>query len=305
MEFLKIANQMREDLKKIVSENNIELFTLISEPKEDNPRFNKMILDMHYKYSTIQINKGELFDKENKETLLSALFHDNNLSFGDRLLNNIIKIYLNQIWGVFVVVKDSKITPNGAECFTLPSPNGKEADDLEINNRYIEKKIGNIYLNKNRQLALFILQDGTCYYAPKDHMGLATWLNMNAIDIKGALRLEINDAHQGIDLSSMGSSQFSKSSNDDTLIEITNEQAQILASIIKSVKLTRKKDVTTEDIYKSYGLGCSMFNFDEEVGIKNIKRIWYEFGDFKRNAFIKQLRDFHENLTSGESGGVE
>ena len=34
MEFLKIANQMREDLKKIVSENNIELFTLISEPKE-------------------------------------------------------------------------------------------------------------------------------------------------------------------------------------------------------------------------------------------------------------------------------
>ncbi len=307
MEFITIAKQMREEFRKLEKEYKIDFERLFIEPNEENPAINKMILDVLYKYSKIKINKEGLFEQKNREILLSSLFlDDDKLGFGDKFINRVIKTYLNSIWNVFVKDDGSHIVHTGAEEFELTAVGHYDEDSLAANNSYIEKKIGNIYLNKNRQLAMFILPDGTCYYAPKDHMGLAAWLNLNAIDIKGALRLEINDDHQGIDLSSLGGSMFSKESNSDYLIEITQEQAEVFASVFKSVRLTRKKDVTLEDcLYKSYGLGCSMFAFDEKVGVKNVRRIAYEFGDFKKNAYLKQLRDFHEDLNNnGQSGGI-
>lgn len=306
MEFIRLATQMREELQKISTEHKIDLYALISEPHEDNQKYTNMILDMLYKYSRIQIDKYGLFEEENKDKLISALTHSGSLSFGDRFLNSILKIYLNDIWGVFVTAKNSKATPNGVENFQLPASKVSTMQDLEHNSQYIEKKIGNIYLNKYRQLAVFILPDGKCYYAPKDHMSLATWLNMNGVDIKGALRLEINDAHNGIDLSTLGNSKFSKASNEDYLVKITNEQVESLALIINAVKLTRKKDVTIEDcLYNSWGLGCSQFDFDEQIGTENVKRISYEFRDLNRNAYMQRVRTHHANASTGESGGVE
>lgn len=122
MEMQGVARRLREDLQKLSIENDIDLFALIREPKEENPRFNKLIFDLLYNYSKIQINNEGLFQKANKQILIDRLFHDGNLSFRERMLNSIIKVYIIDILGVFVSPDRSEFVPNGSECFILPRP---------------------------------------------------------------------------------------------------------------------------------------------------------------------------------------
>ena len=131
---------MREELQKISTEHNIDLYALISEPQEDNPGYTQMILDMFYKYSRIQINKEGLLEGENRDKLISALADGGSLSFSDRFINSILKVCINDIWGVFVTARNSKATPNEAEKFELPATKVSTMQDLEANAFYIEKK---------------------------------------------------------------------------------------------------------------------------------------------------------------------
>lgn len=305
MEMTEIAQQMRDKLRTIIRTNNFDVVALFNEPREENPRINKMILELLGEFMETKVDGQNLFDKENRTRFMDIL-HKQNVGFGDRTLNCIIRTYLGDIWEVFVKAERGRVVSTGAETFELPVIESDDMESLEKNSQYIEKKMGNIYLNKNRQLALFILPDGKCFYAPKGHMSLATWLNLNAVDIKGALRLEVNDVNNTIDLSSLGASEFSKSSNDDILIEITEEQANVFASIFKAVKLKRKRDVSLEDcLYNSWGLGFSRFDFHEKEASKNLRRISWNFDDFDKNRFMKLLIDFHSLKNGGQAGEDE
>lgn len=305
MELAEITRQMRERLKQLKIKYNIDSTALFAEPREEHIAFNKEMLAMLNEFSKIQFCGDELYKTENKQKLIQEL-KSKELDFGDRTLNFIIKTYLVDIWNYFVKVdSEGNVVPNGAEKFELPSLDSDD-ESVERNNKYIEKKIGNIYLNKYRQLSLFILPDGTCYYAPKDHMALATWLNLNAIDIKGSLRLEVSDLNDTIDLSSLGNSMFSVSSDEDKLIEITDEQARVFASIFDAVKLTRKNNVSLEDcLFRSAGFGFSSFDYDEKYAVKNLRKIWWEFDDFDKNNYLKELMHYHEKKKPVEAGGNE
>ena len=121
------------------------------------------------------------------------------------------------------------------------------------------------------------MPDGKTYFAPKDHLTLANWLNATGVDIKGAVRLEATKHAYGkssFDVTSLYNYKFSESSNMDEQIALTDKQGEALAKVYGGLQSAWENLANFEEVlYMStgFGLGKKDEKYDANIAKNNLK----------------------------------
>ena len=178
---------------------------------------------------------------------------------------NIILLYLNEfIDNKFLRFKNGKIIDDD---FLFINPDG--------DSRYFKDKYSQ---NKNKNLPCFILPDGTCYFSPKSHAGLARWLHVNGIDISHALRFEQFGEYNEVSIGESNDyNRFSLNKSElPSVMIVTDDQAQTFAKMYKTINQFKKLEPIEEVLLKAYGL--HLHKSKTPIGRKNLSVFENAFG---------------------------
>ncbi|MBO4936883.1 MAG: hypothetical protein J6C90_01000 [Clostridia bacterium] len=204
----------------------------------------------------------------------------------------LLKTYLVDLYRYFYTFDNGKVVYTNRHDFQLPSLDDKP--DLEANMRYISRKTHMQNVSEREELCLIILPSGKTYNAPFDHLTLAYWLNLNNISIKNALRFEASKPLYDFNLSSLYNYKFSESSDQDELIALTYEQAQLIGTLYATLSNGWRFMKPLEyELKKSSGLGLGKNEtFDEKgVSMHNLRRINLYAGKyFNMKDFVTEMR---------------
>lgn len=249
----------------------VETIDDIDELKKENSKRNRLLFEAMEK-ELIGYSKSQCSD-------MSAICH-------------IINTYLAGFMNKYLTLKNGKIIRTNKESFQLPKNQTSTFDDFEDNYHYIISKLGNIYLNPNREICLIIMPDGTCYNALNDHLTCARWLNLNNIDIDHAIRFESSKQFYDFDFCSLHNYNFSTKSDNNEFIEITPEQAIIITDLYKALQQgwAFLKPLSSS-ITKSNGFGFGYKDFKSGLGQKNLSLIAeHSKGYFDDYDYLKELK---------------
>ena len=159
-------------------------------------------------------------------------------------------------------------------------------DNFDYNNKSdFERK-----LRKAREdsLSLLILPSGEAYFAFDIHKRLAQWLTVNGVDFKGAVRVSIGKTARNMKVTSLQGFYYSNTSENDSDIQLTSEQAEAIAKIYSYFKYSWVNFSPFEEIAEQsdlFALGQSPNK------MKNLKRMEWELGEkeFSRAKYLRSL----------------
>ena len=192
---------------------------------------------------------------------------------------------------------------NDEEHFELPSVVDRPITSANI--AYIKNKCKD-YDSSEKELCLLILPTGKTYYAVNDdHASLAYWLNINGIDFKNSLHFEVTKSSGAFLITSLYQFVFSRSSNEDKLIELTFSQCDVLNALYDAIfNMWRRTKPVTYTIRASQGLGIGMNDVDRDSRIgsetpaRNLRRLHNCMSDYFDSAMY---RDYANELRHGGS----
>jgi hypothetical protein len=146
------------------------------------------------------------------------------------------------------------------------------------------------------------MPDGTCYNAQNDHLTCARWLNVNGIDIDRAIRFETSKEYYDFNFGSLYNYDFSENSDKNQFLEITEEQAQILGDIYKSLCFAWKYLKPLEKcLINCQGFGISQKDYIPELCAKNLSQIDNTTkGFFDSYDYMKNLKQKIQSNPSNE-----
>ena len=259
-----------EDMVEILS-NMIENLDDVDELKKENSKRHRLLFESMENdligYSRVQCSK------------MTSICHITN-------------VYLGNFFNKYISLKGDRIENTNKESFILPKTKTESFDEYESNYKYIISKLGNIYLNPNRELCLLIMPDGTCYNALDDHLTCARWLNMNGIDINNAIRFESSKQFYDFNFCSLYNYNFSYKSDSNQFIEITTEQAIVITDLYKALQQgwAFLKPISSS-IEQSNGFGFGYKDFTPGLGPKNLSQLAeYSKGYLDDYEYLKELK---------------
>ena len=213
-------------------------------------------------------------------------------------VHSIIQTYLEPFYGSYFYIFDNNLRLTQKEFFSLPCKKTRTFDEFAQNERYITDRLGQIVLNPYRELTLLIQPDGTCYNAQNDHQTCAKWLNVNGIDIDQTIRFETSKQFYDFNFCSLYNYGFSENSNDDEIINITDEQAIVLTDIYKTMcNAWKYLKPLEETLHNCKGFGFSVKDYIPEIGEKNLRTIDEYAGDFfSVRKYIRYLKEKIEEI---------
>lgn len=293
-----IYNGLINEISNILSTHNLSAINFLQTTSPEHKMAHDEILQCISKYVGNDNDKKEIvninsFNLENfiknaqeKESSIS-----NNLEYK---IAKILHTYLINFYNKYYYIYSGELItlPQKLE-FSLPKLHSNSFEDFEINARRIESSLGNIGVNKHRELSLLIMPDGTCYNAQNDHLNCARWLNVNGIDISKAIRFETSKEFYDFNFGSLYNYDFSEKSTEDEYLEITTEQATVIADIYKSLCYHWKYLKPLEKcLLNCKGFGFCPKDYIPELCAKNLSRIENETkGFFNTYHYMRDLKE--------------
>ena len=293
-EYLSMHNNLMNDIKNILQEHNITCEKFFLSNDEDHQSAHKKILNTLTKYINTVSDKSELEIINRKKSLdyYNKLGNEKINDSYDYQICKIIKEYLLDFYGALYKIIDGKVVYTNQENFQLPVLDIKIMEDMDSNYKYIKQKCGNTYHNPNSTICLIILKDGTTYIAPLDHQILAYWLNLNGIDINQSIRLETSKQFFDFTFSSLHNYKFSEFSNDNELIKISNDQANVIGTLYQTLKYAwRWLKPLEPQLLKCDGFGFAINDYDPILSVTNINKLEdYSGGLLDGKEYLKDLK---------------
>ena len=297
MEIKELYKEMTEKINQIISENNVDVFNFFMSSSPENQKTHELILNVLKDYLSDIVDTQELVMLNRNEMLkIYERFKTEKMSLSvseEYQKYLIIKKYIFDFNYSFFKIKNGEINKTKfADKFILPSICDKP--DYDANAKFLKNNFTKTHDNKYDQLCLIILPDGTCYQTPDDHETLAYWLNVNGVNLKNAIRFEATQSLYDFSFTSLHNYKFSNNSDDDELIEMTHEQAEIIGTLYGSLlQCWKYMKPLSGEIKNSSGFGFGKTEKFEEGGIssKNLNRLaLYTKDFFDKGEYIRELK---------------
>jgi len=288
----------------ILERYNLNSENFLYTKNKNNPKAHAEILELLAKCIDSPQDKVDLTIK-NREVLLK-LVEDGVQNGGFKSspnyqIGNILKNYLTEFYDFFFTIENNQIKLTQTEDFQLPSMEDKP--DFKKNLLYIKYKMS---YQKNAalgELELILLPDGTTYYAPQGHEGLAYWLNLSGVDLNQAIRLESVKSMGDFNFSSLRNDKFIQKDEDNEMIEISSAQANFLGVLYGTLSngwafmqpLDHQLRLT-----KGFGIGKTETFEPEGISGKNLRKLDIYMGDhFNKGEYVREAmlsNDTHNPL---------
>ena len=272
---------------------NREILKLIASTVQDRPEL-KALQCSNYIYLSSLIEKKfkDAVDPKQKQSNELDTF-DKNRNYQ---ISKVLHEYFELFHDAFYKINSGSATFTNNENFVLPSLSDNpditsmpRIAQLQENARYINKKLTRKSSFQN-ELELLITEDGTMYFTPNTHEGLACWLNINIISLKDAIRIETSkQSNQSyFEFNSLYNHNYSTESNGDKLIEISDEQAVAIGELHRTLNLLWPNlSPINHSIDFSYGFGLGkkdkmLADQDPQITAKNLNTLYYNVDDVDR-----------------------
>jgi len=210
-----------------------------------------------------------------------ALMHNGVVIAPSRETAIICELIEKVIWRYCSLV-DGKLQDTEKQVLNLKT-SGKDLDCVD-NYVMIKAAMSKYGRHNTGEMCMIITKDGKAHYAiGNEHGNLARWLVINGIPLDGAIRFEAEQSTGRFDVNSLYHFYFSADSNDNKLVQLTNEQAETIAALYTSLRTmwSRLNDISLS-LRSSQGLGVGINEVDadsrkehRDIALYNLKHIYY------------------------------